>query len=1494
MGREQELIQAVKSRDVAATQKLVTKIKASKNKLLGSTKRLNVNHLDSDGFSALHHAALSGSSELVSLLLETQAAVDIKDGNGMRPLHYAAWQGKPEPVRLLLRASANVNMASQDGQIPLHLAAQYGHYEVSETLLQHQSNPCHVNKAKKTPLDLACEFGRLKVVQLLLNSHLCVSLLEGQAKDPRDPNYTTPLHLAAKNGHKEIIRQLLKAGIEINRQTKMGTALHEAALYGKTEVVRLLLENGIDVNIRNTYSQTALDIVNQFTASHASKDIKQLLREASGILQVRALKDFWNIHDPTALNIRAGDIIMVLEQPTDDRWKGHIHDTQRGTDRVGYFPPSIVEVISKRLGSTLSRSATAPAQQRPHLTKAPSYGSGTVPPAPQPAEHPHQLIPVTGVPAYCQLTLSRTNGIPEKTAGDRNSVGSDGSLGSIRSSGSGQSTEGTTGHTTNLLIENAKPLSSAVEDLLIPHHLGPEAWTDASDPVTGNLHSQVLPIKPGEKHESQQQRRPEQVLEGKDEQVIHSWLREFQLEMYTANFINAGYDLQTISRMTPEDLTAVGVTKPGHRKKISTEISRISIAEWLPNYTPADLMEWLHTLGLPQYHKKLVENGYDSISIVTDLTWEDLQEIGINKLGHQKKLMLAVKRLSDIRKSLNQVDGNTLRRRIPGSLDIVTIEAMESEEESAPTTPTPKMSTFQDSELSCELQSAMSNSGHATLGINSSGFGMSRSQESIGNRSRGSGHSQENMLSRGALCSHSQESLGDSSSGSSGGHSNIHLKSKDNPAGRAGLDNYGKVLSQLAFQKENNGLPGSPLKERNLPEGMDYYQRPLAQKMGCPSKPTSVPSQPPMLCTPPHTPIKGQSPSAFLHSQLSLRSQPTVTLPSPEPSPTPNRTLLPSTQQTFSYLHSHCSGNSEPPIPPPKPAFTIPIQVQQLLTEDLKGEGIKLKMRSQSLNRYALSDGEPDEEEEVEVPPTSTLGSYATLTRRPGRSQVARTYAPTEKKVLRSQSFAIRARHKGPPPPPPKRLSSVSSTQTLEKESECVQEKSQASSLDSAATVALPANNTNEEGSGRSVRSIAAMLEVSVGGGTAVRSAEGTPSRLDKGSTLHSPPVAAVVGRPRDNLSENVPRRRTVSEPATPKTEILLPKLDSGKSDSDEELKAKKEEATHSSSSSQNSSSECIPFAEEGILTIKQRPKPSGASSVEAGTQPPPVLGVICTREESMATSKKLEVPEFNLTESDTVKRRPKLKDKEPLEDGVIPAGTSDVGTESRYLDTQTVSTIKSMQPSQIKRAAPSKDGFDDDSVEYRIAEIEKSLLSLENGAVKPMVSVKPDVPEATQLGKSGITCVQRSPIREFSTKPSSIASTQLAFSCQQTIPQNIPQTRLGPSGPGALTWTMPEFSGPSHSAEPFNLNIASNTDANRGVHISMNALDKEPAPGVSPYTLLDPPGTFKAVLSATGRNPAAESLTDSSGAGKSPMSILDDITNMFDDLTDQLNALLD
>ncbi|NWH48223.1 CSKI2 protein, partial [Fregata magnificens] len=1227
MGREQELIQAVKNGDVPSVQKLVAKIKASKSKLLGSAKRLNVNYQDADGFSALHHAALGGSLDLILLLLEAQATVDIKDSNGMRPLHYAAWQGRVEPVRVLLRAAASVNMASLDGQIPLHLSAQYGHYEVSEMLLQHQSNPCLINKAKKTPLDLACEFGRLKVAQLLLNSHLCVALLEGQSKDATDPNYTTPLHLAAKNGHKEIIRQLLKAGIEINKQTKTGTALHEAALYGKTEVVRLLLEGGVDVNIRNTYNQTALDIVNQFTTSHASKDIKQLLREASGILKVRALKDFWNLHDPTALNVRAGDIITVLEQHPDGRWKGHIHDAQKGTDRVGYFPPSIAEVISKRTGMVVPRMT--PAHQRQG-----SPGALLVPPSGLqhlPDECPHQAAP--SVPAaYGHLTLTRTAPGPDSSAGDRNSVGSEGSIGSIRSAGSGQSTEGTNGQSTSILIENARPLPSAGDDLQ-QHLLG-------SEPHNGQLTSPPAPqghqtpgsCPPGDRVFSHQFLRPEQLLEGKDAEAIYNWLSEFQLESYTANFLNAGYDVPTISRMTPEDLTAIGVTKPGHRKKISTEIGQLSIAEWLPNYIPADLMDWLSAIGLPQYHKKLVNNGYDSITIVTDLTWEDLQEIGINKLGHQKKIMLAVKKLRDLRKSLNQAEATLARRKVPGALDIVTIESLENGECQSPHTP--KMMTFQDSELSYELQTAMSNSCHETLGIKSS-QGISRSQESIGVRSRGSGHSQDNVLSR-HLSSPSQESLGSGESSSSSG--------------------------------------------QNLPEGTDQHARPVAQKG------TGTPVVTP--CTPPQTPSKATAPYVFM------------------------------------YPHAGEQHNG--------------------------GEGFKYKKRSHSLNRYALSDGEHEEEEGA---PTSTLGSYATLTRRPGRSQMPRACLQTDAKVTRSQSFAIRAKRKGPPPPPPKRLSSVSS--------------------------ALAAEADGEQ-----------------------------------------PP----------DPEQHKPRRRTFSEPSAPMTEVVA---QGGREDacSDTEEEAK---PGVSSSSSQNSSSECIPFAEEGNLTIKQRPKPTGHPKADAAE--PPVL-------------------EFNLTESDTVKRRPRFREREPLQavlKAFSMAGQAEAGASPapQYAQAQAVSIAGPTVSAPAPRAGLAGDAFDDDSVEFRIAEIEKSILSLEKGIKKAPSPTK--APSPVELLGSAVV---RTPAPDVPAKHTSVASTKLVFSGPKTIYQQVLQPSRHTVAPWAAAEAVPDVIG--SLAGPSEL-------------------------------------TLEAGSKAAEKKITAEEAESHPGAVHSAKNILEDISNMFDDLADQLDAMLD
>lgn len=54
-----------------------------------------------------------------------------------------------------------------------------------------------------------------------------------------------------------------------------GTELGGAA---SSRALSVPLQSGINAHVRNTYNQTALDIVNQFTTSQASKEIKQMLR----------------------------------------------------------------------------------------------------------------------------------------------------------------------------------------------------------------------------------------------------------------------------------------------------------------------------------------------------------------------------------------------------------------------------------------------------------------------------------------------------------------------------------------------------------------------------------------------------------------------------------------------------------------------------------------------------------------------------------------------------------------------------------------------------------------------------------------------------------------------------------------------------------------------------------------------------------------------------------------------------------------------------------------------------------------------------------------------------------------------------------------------------------------------------------------------------------------------------------------------------------------
>ena len=43
-----------------------------------------------------------------------------------------------------------------------------------------------------------------------------------------------------------------------------------------------------------------------------------------------------------------------------------------------------------------------------------------------------------------------------------------------------------------------------------------------------------------------------------------------------------------------KDLTAIGITKPGHRKKMTSEINKLSVTEWLPDQKPVSKTRHAH------------------------------------------------------------------------------------------------------------------------------------------------------------------------------------------------------------------------------------------------------------------------------------------------------------------------------------------------------------------------------------------------------------------------------------------------------------------------------------------------------------------------------------------------------------------------------------------------------------------------------------------------------------------------------------------------------------------------------------------------------------------------------------------------------------------------------------------------------------------------------------------------------------------------------------
>ncbi|KAG0242736.1 Glycerophosphocholine phosphodiesterase [Actinomortierella wolfii] len=216
------------------------------------------------------------------------------DISGRRPLHYAAMYGFPKIAKALLtdlQASGEfVDFSSpywldSDGFSPVIYAVTRGHAEVLEVLIEqggitdvdavtnvgsaHTSMPkvlpstpmtvlnpftgseFNIHAAYTyTPLSIASRLGHTDVIKLLIR--------HGANLDAQDEDGESCLIVAAKNGHTQSVKLLIEGGanLELRERYYGWTALHLAAIENHPETVKALLEAGANPNVYDFSSWT--------------------------------------------------------------------------------------------------------------------------------------------------------------------------------------------------------------------------------------------------------------------------------------------------------------------------------------------------------------------------------------------------------------------------------------------------------------------------------------------------------------------------------------------------------------------------------------------------------------------------------------------------------------------------------------------------------------------------------------------------------------------------------------------------------------------------------------------------------------------------------------------------------------------------------------------------------------------------------------------------------------------------------------------------------------------------------------------------------------------------------------------------------------------------------------------------------------------------------------------------------------------------------------
>jgi acyl-homoserine-lactone acylase len=227
-----------------------------------------------DNETPLHGAAAAGHPKIVEYLLVKGADIDARNVDNQNPLLHAAYSGKAQVLQLLLDKGADFEQPDRYGRTVLHYPVRNGHKDVVEILVKKGMDITIQDGMGVSPLRFAIEGGHAGIVELFLaNEALDISSRPGVAA----------LHLAAKQGQKEIVDLLIAEGASTQTKDDMdATLLHNTAIGNLTELSTRLITEGAALNDLDKRGRTPL----HYAVKQGSLEITKLLVQKGADLNI--------------------------------------------------------------------------------------------------------------------------------------------------------------------------------------------------------------------------------------------------------------------------------------------------------------------------------------------------------------------------------------------------------------------------------------------------------------------------------------------------------------------------------------------------------------------------------------------------------------------------------------------------------------------------------------------------------------------------------------------------------------------------------------------------------------------------------------------------------------------------------------------------------------------------------------------------------------------------------------------------------------------------------------------------------------------------------------------------------------------------------------------------------------------------------------------------------------------------------------------------------